>query len=177
VTDLFDATPWQPVPASPAIGMTVRLDRAIDRDQPCHDNLAIIHAGKPPHAGELRCANCGAHRGWAPKIMFDFITETAARFGAPAEPPVLRDSTIGGNIMATKQYDNIGILFRSHKQKENDRDYRGEITINGVEYWLSGWIKEGKKGKFLGLAVKPKDPPSADKSKPLADEMSDAIPL
>jgi hypothetical protein len=79
--DLFDATPLRPEPQSPAIGMIVRLDRDIDRQRPCHDNVVIIQPGKAPHAAELRCATCSAHRGWAPKAMLDFVTETTKRFG------------------------------------------------------------------------------------------------
>jgi hypothetical protein len=80
--DLFVATPSRPEPQSPAIGMVVRLDRDIDRQQPCHDNVVIIQPGKAPHAGELRCATCSAHRRWAPKAMLDLVTETTKRFGA-----------------------------------------------------------------------------------------------
>jgi len=61
--------------------------------------------------------------------------------------------------------DNSGVLFKNDK-KETDKHphYKGNITINGQDYWLSAWIKEGKGGKFMGLAVSPKEqqaPPSA----------------
>jgi len=70
--------------------------------------------------------------------------------------------------------DNSGVLFRSDK-KENDRapDYKGNITVGGQDYWLSAWIKEGKSGKFMGLAVSPKEeyqPKQAPKKVSIADE-------
>jgi hypothetical protein len=173
MTDLFGHEPPAPT--------LVQLDRQCDRERPCHNNLAAVHVHhNGVHAAELRCASCNSHRGWVPKVALDFLTTTAKCFGAPTAPIVLRDSTItnGECTMPTKQYDNSGILFRcDNKDSERDRDYRGELTIGGVEYWLSGWIKEGKKGKFLGLAVKPKDAPAADKSKSRSDELNDGIPF
>lgn len=58
------------------------------------------------------------------------------------------------------QYDNTnsGVLFKNNeKASDKHPDYGGQINIEGVEYWLNGWIKDGKKGKFLSLAVKPKE--------------------
>lgn len=59
-------------------------------------------------------------------------------------------------------YDNTnsGILKKNtSKQKDSHPDYRGTININGTDYWLSGWLKEGKPGsklegqKYFSLAV------------------------
>lgn len=77
--------------------------------------------------------------------------------------------------------DNSGVLFKNDK-KVNDShpDYKGSIMVAGVEYWLSSWIKEGKNGKFMGLALMPKDesrtPAKAAASNSVAD-MSDDIPF
>ena len=54
--------------------------------------------------------------------------------------------------------DNSGVLFANDK-KETDKHphYKGNITVDGKDYWLSAWVKEGKSGKFMGLAVSPKE--------------------
>jgi len=54
--------------------------------------------------------------------------------------------------------DNSGVLF-SNDKKESDKHphYKGNITVDGKDYWLSAWVKEGKSGKFMGLAVSPKE--------------------
>ena len=74
--------------------------------------------------------------------------------------------------------DNSGVLFKNDK-KDNERapEYKGNIMVNGNEYWISAWIKEGKSGKFMGLAVSPRDaqPPA---SKPLPKNLDDdSIPF
>ena len=54
--------------------------------------------------------------------------------------------------------DNSGVLFKNDKKEtQNHPDYKGNITVGGQDYWLSAWIKEGKSGKFMGLAVSPKE--------------------
>jgi hypothetical protein len=60
--------------------------------------------------------------------------------------------------MATDR-DMSGALFRNdRKEKEAHPDYRSVITIAGVKYWLSGWIKEGKRSKYLSLAATAAEP-------------------
>jgi hypothetical protein len=155
----------------------VRLDRTIDqRTTCCGSNVATVHIGRGPHAAELRCGDCGAHRGWMPKEAHAFLIQTAARFGVRTEPIILRDHIIGDHQMEKRQYDNSGILFKN-EDKESDKhpDYKGNITVSGVEYWLSAWIKQGKKAKFMSLSVKAKDAPT--KSDPIAEELDDSIPF
>ena len=57
------------------------------------------------------------------------------------------------------QYDNTnrGVLFKNdRKEKDTHPDYNGTAMVNGVEVWISAWIKSGAKGKFMSLAFKPK---------------------
>ena len=88
-----------------------------------------------------------------------------------------------------KEYDNNlrGVLFRNdRKESDNHPDYKGSAQIDGVEYWLSAWIKEGQKGKFMSLSFKAKDgnavAPSqrkAEQKKPAGSigDMQDDIPF
>ncbi len=55
--------------------------------------------------------------------------------------------------------DNSGVLFKNdRKESDNHPDYRGGVTVNGVEYYLSAWIRTSKKdgGKFMSLALQQK---------------------
>lgn len=71
--------------------------------------------------------------------------------------------------------EGSGSLFKNElKDKENQPDYRGDCLLNGKVMEIAAWIKEGKKGKFMSLSIKPKgDRPGGTKERaPAVDDGS-----
>ena len=84
------------------------------------------------------------------------------------------------------QYDNSnrGAIFKNEdKQQDNHPDYKGSLNVNGVDLWVSGWLKTSEKTgkKFMSLSVKPKNAaPVKQASKPKSsgfDDMNDDVPF
>jgi hypothetical protein len=48
---------------------------------------------------------------------------------------------------------NSGYLFVNKKKTGKQPDYRGKITIEGKEYWLSGWESEKDGEKMWSLSA------------------------
>lgn len=60
--------------------------------------------------------------------------------------------------MAYELRNNAGSLFKNDRRtKDSHPEYNGTIMVDGQEYWISGWVKDGGKGKFFSLSVKPKE--------------------
>jgi hypothetical protein len=86
--------------------------------------------------------------------------------------------------MAFEHKNNTGSLFKNtKKEKDTHADYQGTIIVEGVAYWLNGWLKEGKSGKFFSLSAKPKDggkgagKPTPQQRQSVREELSDEIPF
>lgn len=83
--------------------------------------------------------------------------------------------------MAYEQRELSGSLFKNEK-RETDKhpNMQGSALINGVEYWVSAWTKEGAKGKWQSLAFKPKErdeKPAPEPRKSSVADMDDDIPF
>lgn len=60
--------------------------------------------------------------------------------------------------MTYEYKDFSGSLFKNdRREKETHPHATGTALIDGIEYWISAWHKEGKNGKWLSLAFKKKD--------------------
>lgn len=60
--------------------------------------------------------------------------------------------------MAFELKDGQGTLFKNDKDGVDSRpDYRGELNIGGTMYKVAGWLKEGKKGKWMSLSAQEKE--------------------
>ena len=59
------------------------------------------------------------------------------------------------------QYDNTnrGALFINDRKTPGSKqpDYKGSINIEGVEYWVSGWVKDTTRGEIVAMSVEKKE--------------------
>ena len=58
------------------------------------------------------------------------------------------------------EYDNTNTfaLFKNNKGDNPKRpDYTGNLNVDGIEFRISGWIREGANGKFISGSVQLKE--------------------
>jgi hypothetical protein len=89
-----------------------------------------------------------------------------------------------------QQFDgtNRGVISKNtRKELDTHPDIKGQINIDGVEFWVDGWLRQRTdgSGSFYSLSVKPKNAPAApakpvQKAAPASsrfDDMDDDIPF
>jgi len=62
--------------------------------------------------------------------------------------------------MAEFDNTNRGVLFINNKKAEgsNQPDRTGSLNVDGVEYFLDGWMKKSQSGQpFLSVSIKRKE--------------------
>lgn len=73
--------------------------------------------------------------------------------------------------MTYQQRDNTGTIFKNdRREKDTQPNARGTALIDGVEYEISAWTKQGQKGPFQSLSFKRKEqqqPAPSARSKPV----------
>jgi hypothetical protein len=86
--------------------------------------------------------------------------------------------------MAYEQKDMSGTLFKNDRREKDSHPHAtGTALIDGVEYWVSAWTKDGAKGKFQSLSFKRKEERRQHESKPRyaeparQQELDDEIPF
>lgn len=55
--------------------------------------------------------------------------------------------------------ENRGALWKNDRRHdEKFPHYKGSLNVEGIDFWISAWLKEGKDGnKFMSLSIKAKD--------------------
>ena len=74
--------------------------------------------------------------------------------------------------------ENRGALFKNERRDdEKFPHYKGSLNVEGVDFWLSAWIKLRKDGqKFMSLSIKNKNA-DADKPKKAKQQDFDDMPF
>ena len=69
--------------------------------------------------------------------------------------------------MAYVQKELSGSLFKNErKESDSHPNMTGTALIDGVEYWVSAWTKEGTKGHWQSLSFKRKEAKGTGGSQP-----------
>jgi uncharacterized protein (DUF736 family) len=79
------------------------------------------------------------------------------------------------------EYDNTnrGMISKNlNKTSDNHPDHSGSLNVNGVDYWLSGWVKKSKAGNnFLSLSIKPKEARAEKPKAKVEDDFDQDVPF
>jgi len=78
------------------------------------------------------------------------------------------------------QYDNTN-TFTLNKNDKGDNpkrpDYRGKLNVDGIEFTLSGWVREGANGKFISGSVTIVEAKQEERAKPAVEGADEDVPF
>jgi len=82
-----------------------------------------------------------------------------------------------GEMEMYEQKDFSGSIWvNDRKDQDTHPDRTGSAKIDGVGYWVNGWLKKTKDGKpYLSLSFKKKIPEAADRSVPRQVQFNDEV--
>ena len=78
------------------------------------------------------------------------------------------------------QYDNTNTfaLFKNDQGDNPKRpNYTGNLNVDGIEFRISGWIREGANGKFISGSVQLKESKGEVRSKPTVEGADEDVPF
>ena len=99
--------------------------------------------------------------------MHDHPLHESTPIATVAEPQSDFKEPTAPEASATKSekreaHNNSGNMFKNdRKSKVEHPDITGSALIGGLEYYVSGWRKNGQKGDFYSLSFRPKDSSAA----------------
>jgi hypothetical protein len=88
--------------------------------------------------------------------------------------------------MATYDNTNSGMMARNERRTTDKHpEFSGSINVEGVDYWLSAWVNEGKAGgkmegkKYFSIKLSRKEGGVGTTGRPASDSSyeSDDIPF
>lgn len=83
--------------------------------------------------------------------------------------------------MSYQHKPNSGSLFpNDRKEKDTDPSARGDCVIDGVEYWVAGWVNTTTSGtRYQSLKFRKKEPKAkvVEVEVPEPDPFDDPIPF
>jgi hypothetical protein len=78
--------------------------------------------------------------------------------------------------VAYESKPNSGLIFKNDKQGNATwADYQGKVNVDGRDYFISLWIKEGQKGKFFSAGFKPVGAKKIDPQAPISTRRVDLV--
>ena len=80
--------------------------------------------------------------------------------------------------MSYQSKPNSGAIFKNDKkEKESHPDYTGSINVEGKDFRIALWVKDGNKGKFFSASISEKTDTGYTPPKTTVKQPEDDLPF